>query len=238
MRRALLRRDGRRAALERRVQRVPAQARALHARRELAHARERGELAERRIGRPRPAASAGRAPCRTARAIAARSLPLTASVISEAEAVEMAQPLPSKRMSSTALAVQAHEHACSRSPHSGLCPSACASRRVELAEIARAAGCDRGSRRGRDPSGPSAEHLARLARAPRPARRRPPRCCSSANEARAVAGTPKNVHHRHGAVVAGAHRDALGVEDRAEVVRVHALMRERQHRGLVGARCR
>ncbi len=33
--------------------------------------------------------------------MAARSLPLIASVISEAEAVEMAQPLPSKRTSST-----------------------------------------------------------------------------------------------------------------------------------------
>src|SRR5581483_5804829 len=56
----------------------------------------------------------------------ALSLPLTASVMSEAEAVEMAQPLPSKRMSSMRSSLR-RSHTVRRSPQSGLCPSACES---------------------------------------------------------------------------------------------------------------
>src|SRR5947208_5919923 len=55
--------------------------------------------------------------------IAVRSLPLTASVIRDAEAVEMAQPRPSKRMSA-ARSPSSTTNTDNRSPHSGLCPSA------------------------------------------------------------------------------------------------------------------
>src|SRR3989440_208245 len=55
--------------------------------------------------------------------IAVRSLPLTASVMRDAEAVEMAQPRPSKRMSATR-SPSSSTNTDSRSPHSGLCPSA------------------------------------------------------------------------------------------------------------------
>ena len=58
--------------------------------------------------------------------------------MSEAEAVEIAQPLPSKRMSSIRSPFR-RTVSDSRSPHSGLLPSACAVRCLDAAEIARAA---------------------------------------------------------------------------------------------------
>ncbi len=51
--------------------------------------------------------------------ISARLLPLMASVIIDAEAVEIAQPLPSKRTSSTRSPF-IFSDSDSRSPHSGL----------------------------------------------------------------------------------------------------------------------
>ena len=56
-------------------------------------------------------------------AISPRPLPVTASVISEAEATEMTQPWPSKR-TSRMRSPSRFTYTVSRSPHSGLWPSA------------------------------------------------------------------------------------------------------------------
>ena len=44
------------------------------------------------------------------------------------------------------------------------------------------------------------------------------------------------LHHRLRAMVAGADRDAVGIQYRAHVVRVHALDLERQHGGFFRGR--
>src|SRR5579872_920907 len=64
----------------------------------------------------------------------ALSLPLTASVIRDAEAVEMAQPLPSKRTSSMRSPFILR-NTVRRSPHSGLWPSARASGRSRVPKL-------------------------------------------------------------------------------------------------------
>jgi hypothetical protein len=76
---------------------VPAQARAFDAGRILAHAGQCGELAEFVARR----GIVGEQLCTRSNSASAsaRVLPFTASVMSEADAVEMAQPWPSKRMS-------------------------------------------------------------------------------------------------------------------------------------------
>ena len=56
----------------------------------------------------------------------------------------------------------------------------------------------------------------------------------TANDARVVALVPEPAHQRLGAVVAGAHADALAAEDLADVVRVRALEHERDQRAAVG----
>jgi hypothetical protein len=45
---------------------------------------------------------------------------------------------------------------------------------------------------------------------------------------------PKELHHRHRAVMAGADRDAVLVEDRAEIVRVHPVDDEGHEARLLG----
>ena len=47
--------------------------------------------------------------------------------------------------------------------------------------------------------------------------------------ARAVLSSAETVHQRLGAVMAGAHRDALAVEQRRDVVRVRVVEREGDH---------
>ena len=56
----------------------------------------------------------------------------------------------------------------------------------------------------------------------------------TANEARVVEPSVEAAHQRLGAMVAGAHADALAAEDLADVVRVGALDRERGERAAVG----
>ena len=169
------------------------------------------------------AASARRARRRTGAATSARDLPLTASVSSDADATEIAQPLPSNADVGDAIAVELHVDR-----------QLVAAQRIEARPRARSAGSSLPKLRGlpvvvEDDVAievfevhASAEHLARVARAPRPAasisvarvveRERSARRCGHAEE----------LHHRHRAVMSGAHRDAFGVENRAEVVRVDA----------------
>ena len=85
---------GARRAVERGLERVPGQDRALDAHREFRHAREHRELAEfvgvlAGAARDQPVKRA-----RTARASLPSSVPLTACVIIDADALLIAQPLP------------------------------------------------------------------------------------------------------------------------------------------------
>ena len=83
-------------------------------------------------------ASAARASARTGRSASATVLPLTLSVSSEAEATEIAQPLPSND-TSLMRSPSSFTYSVSWSPHSGLKPSACAIGVRHRAEIARIA---------------------------------------------------------------------------------------------------
>jgi hypothetical protein len=101
--------------------------RALDAHRVLAHAGERRELAE--VGRTPCAALGGQQVVEApkTRSASARSSP-HASVIIEAEAIEIAQPEPSKRDVLESVVDELHD-AARWSPQSGLCPSTCGWRR-------------------------------------------------------------------------------------------------------------
>src|ERR1700733_13482547 len=157
----------------------------------------------------------------------ARVLPLTASVMSEAEAVEIAHPCPSNRISSI-LSAASLSRSVSRSPHRGFTPSALASA---------------------DSSGP--KFLGRRLWSRITSRYRSSSSMGSLGEERPGAryggGKPVDLlegviegergarggrhleefHHGHGAVMAGADGDAALVEDGAEIVRMHA----RDHEG-------
>ena len=85
-----------------RAQRVPGQGRALDADRELPHAGEDLQLAQTSVRRCRVLVAGDQVVERLEepRGTPRRDLPLSASVIIDAEAVEMAQPAPSKLISS------------------------------------------------------------------------------------------------------------------------------------------
>ncbi len=72
-----------------------------------------------------PLRAQARKPSDSARA-AARDRPRTASVISEAEAMQIAQPLASKAASEMVPAGSKARNTSTRSPHIGLSPRACA----------------------------------------------------------------------------------------------------------------
>src|ERR1700753_1523043 len=132
----------------------------------------------------------------------ARVLPFTASVISEAEAVEIAHPCPSNRTSSI-LSPASLSRSVNRSPHRGFTPSALASAAS---------------------SGPKFRGRRLWSRIT--SRYKSFRSMAVLGEERPGAGGgrhPEEFHHRHGAVMAGTYRDAVLVEDRAEIVRMHAL---------------
>ncbi len=80
--------------VERRLERVPGEARALHADRKLPHAGQHRQLAEILDLAGRAASSPSGGSARTARAPRRRSRPSTQSVISDADAFEIAQPEP------------------------------------------------------------------------------------------------------------------------------------------------
>ena len=128
VRRSLIRsfrRRRRAAAVQRRAQRVPRERRTLHAHRELPHAAEDRELAEALVRRPGTAGSEVTRRWKPSNSFSTSSTrrPFTPSVISEAEAVEIAQPEPSKAASFTTPSSTVRK-TVSWSPHRGLWPSA------------------------------------------------------------------------------------------------------------------
>ena len=46
----------------------------------------------------------------------------------------------------------------------------------------------------------------------------------------------KPIHHRLGAMVAGAHGDSLPVQHRSDIVRMNPFHHEREHRGFLARR--
>ena len=104
------------------------------------------ELAELRVG-GRRRRSAGHEPVEALEELLGlldASCPSRASVISDAEAVEIAQPRPSKRDVRHDAVLDARRKTVSWSPHSGLWPSACAVRVRRACRSSAAACCGRG----------------------------------------------------------------------------------------------
>ena len=221
---------------QRRLQRVPGQGGALDPDRKLAHALEDGELAE-LARRPRPARwgrrSAARETPRTAPPPRRRVLPLTASVISDAEALEMAHPsrrnLMSTMPSSVELQIDRQPVAAQRVVALGAEWSASS----QLAEVPRLLVViqdhflverqqighqPKTSRTLTERRDQAVELVARVVEGQRGPRR---------------GRNAEAIHHRLRAVMTDAHGDAFAIEDRADVVRVHTVEDEGQHRRLV-----
>src|SRR6185503_15770888 len=155
-------------------------------------------------------------------AISSRRLPLTASHIIDAEATEMAQPLPSKRRS-LSRSPSSRNVTCRRSPHNGLWPSAelsAGSRRPNILGLllwsrmtSRYRSC-----RSISPT-TSRKYLVCLAeRGDQRVDVRLPRVTAERRARRR--GDVEEFHHWHGTVMPGTHGHAFRVEDGAEVVRV------------------
>src|SRR5580698_7394380 len=153
----------------------------------------------------------------------ARVLPFTASVMSEAGAVEIAHPCPSNRISSI-LSSASLRRSVSRSPHRGFTPSALAS---AVSSGPKFLGRRLWSRiTSRYKSFSSMGSLGEERPGARDGRGEPVDLLEGVVEGeRSVRGGRylEEFHHRHGAVMAGADGDAILVEDRAEIVRMHAL---------------
>ena len=210
-------------------QRVPAQQRAFDAARIVAHAGQADQLAERGVfvGSIAPVSTARKCCCSC---WAGESRPLTVSVISEAEAMQMAQPWPLKRMSWMRPVRPAAATCHVWSPHDGLRPRLV--RGVgQVAEVARRAlvlqhhvpGTGRARRRA---SGFIAKHLqARATPATRRSTRRA--CCRAANEARVV-GPAQVVQQRLAQCSLVRNGDAARIQQRADVVRAHPRPRRRR----------
>ena len=239
-------------AVEGGLQRVPGQARALDPGGELADPREHRELAELGVGvlrglrwdRPSP----GRGSARRAPRPRPGSCPLRASVMSDAEAVEIEQPAPLK-LASAMRSPSRLRKMVARSPQRGLKPVGPGGGRRRWRGSSAASSRGPGSLPGRAPAGPCSSE-------------RPTPClllqanisltlwrpCTSASssslvlkaasEARAVAGIAEALHHRLGAMVTGAHRDALVVEDGADVVGMDRPRSRRTRRWPSRGRCR
>ncbi len=219
------------------LQRVPAEAGALDARRELAHAGERGELAELVASARRRSASVRRS-CNSA---ANSPRPARASCPSRPRS--SARPRPPRSRSRCPRSARSVDRSPSsfsaRTASAGRRTAGCRRRRVRrLVERGRNSadgGCDRGSRRDRvscqvhqsqSISGRGARCAATSGRCRRG-------CCTGERGARGRRHA-EALHHRHRAVVAGADGDAFVIEDGAEVVRVDAIEREGDDRRLVG----
>ena len=212
--------DGAAAAGQRRHQRLPGQARALHAHRVAAHAREGAELAERRDRRlacaARRAGSRNRGTATRPRRACGRA---ARSVIIDADAVEIAQPAPSKRASRDAIAVEDQRDRDRDRRRTGCRRARCAWRRR-----ARRGGAGGGRARarcagtGRRRARRSREDLAHGGEAVDQRVDVLPRVVERERRARGRRHAQR-LEQRLRAVVAGADGDAVPVEDRADVVR-------------------
>ena len=146
----------------------------------------------------------------------------------------MAQPRASKPVSAMLPSAPCFTHTCTRSPHIGLSPLAVASNAASRCAVARPAAViedhflvqiaqvvEHHAKNSRTRTSASASASISVVR----------RVDAEAGARGAVEA--EAVHQRLGAMMAGAHRDALAVEQRRDVVRVRPVEREADHAAAV-----
>ena len=167
-----------------------------------------------------------------------RLLPFSASVNSEAEATEIAQPAPMKRASLSRCRFSSFNWTVIRSPAQRVeafdALALASSSGPKLPRLPAMVDDDSADKRSSINRKSPASLWPDRAPAHRPSSRR---IVESEGRARG-GGDAKAIHQRLRAVVAGADRDSQLVENSPNVVRVNSFEDEGDHRGFVASRCR